>query len=65
MAVQAAIRRAADAPELGMPYFFATRRVIPAKFKFSVVYLTEEREILVLAIAPFSRRPGYWRARRK
>ena len=63
-AVQAAARRAAESPGQGSPYFYGTRRVFPGKFKFSVVYLTFEHEILILAIAPFSRRPRYWRSRR-
>lgn len=63
-AVQAAAQRAAEAPGLGSPYFYGTRRIFPGKFKFSLVYLTFEHEILILAIAPFSRRPRYWRSRR-
>ena len=36
----------------------------PEKFKFSVVYMTYEQEVFILAIAPFSRKPGYWRLRK-
>ena len=63
-AIQAAAQRAAESPGLGSPYFYGTRKVFPGKFKFSLVYLTFEHEILILAIAPFSRRPRYWRSRR-
>jgi plasmid stabilization system protein ParE len=62
-AIQSAAARAAEFPDLGSPYFYGTRRVFPKKFKFSVVYLIHEQEIFVLAIAPFSRKPGYWRLR--
>lgn len=63
-AVQAAAQRAAQFPSLGSPYFFGTRRMFPEKFPFSVVYLATEEEILIVAIAAFSRKPGYWRRRR-
>lgn len=32
-------------------------------FPFSVVYRPEEREFLVVAIAPHRKRPGYWASR--
>jgi len=62
-----AIRRAevlaAEFPESGSPYKHGTRRIFPKKFPFSVVYTTYEAEVLILAIAPFKRKPGYWRTR--
>lgn len=63
-AIQAAEVLAAEHPELGAPYKHGTRRVFPKKFKFSLVYVPLENEILILAVAPFRKRPGYWRARR-
>ena len=63
-AIQFAVNRAAQFPELGSPHVFGTRRVFPKKFRFSVVYVINENELIVLAIAPFNRRPGYWRVRR-
>ena len=62
-AVKKAVRRAAEFPDLGSPYFFGTRRVFPKKFHFSIVYLGIGTEIFIVAIAPESRRPGYWRSR--
>ena len=62
-AVQAAEVRAAETPDLGSPYKHGTRRVLLKKFKFSLVYLHSEQEVVILAIAPFRRKPGYWRAR--
>ena len=62
-AVLAAEARAAENPDLGPPYKHKTRRVIDRKFKFSLVYLYSETEVVVVAIAPFRRKPGYWKAR--
>lgn len=62
-AVKRAVGLAAEFPELGSPYLAGTRRVFPKKFHFSVVYIHLEREIFIVAIAPQSRRPGYWRSR--
>jgi toxin ParE1/3/4 len=62
-AVQAAEVRASEFPDSGSPYKHGTRRVFPRKFPFSVVYVTHENEILILAVAPFKRRPGCWRPR--
>ena len=63
-AIQSAAIRAAEYPDLGSPFFYGTRRVLLKKFRFSVVYMASEDEILILAIAPFSRKPGHWRKRR-
>jgi plasmid stabilization system protein ParE len=63
-AIQDAEARAAENPELGSPYLYGTRRVFPRKFRFSLVYLTFENEVLVLAVASFRRKPGYWKSRR-
>lgn len=62
-AVKSAVALAAEFPELGSPYFLGTRRVFPKRFHFSVVYIALEGEIFIVAIAPDSRRPGYWRSR--
>ena len=62
-AVKRAVDLAAEFPDLGSPYFAGTRRVFPKKFHFSVVYLHLESEIFIVAIAPESRKPGYWRSR--
>ena len=62
-AVLSAEARAAEDPELWPKYKHKTRRVVDRKFKFSLVYLHNESEITVVAVAPFRRRPGYWKAR--
>jgi toxin ParE1/3/4 len=63
-AIEAAEQRAVEFPDLGSPYRHRTRRVFPKKFPFSVVYVATDVEVFVLAIAPDSRKPGYWKARR-
>lgn len=63
-AVEQAVKIAAGFPEMGSPHKFATRRVFPQRFPFSVVYLHRASEIFVLAIAPDDRKPGYWKGRR-
>ena len=62
-AVRKAEALAAEFAEAGFPYKHGTRRVFPGKFKFSIVYLVRQDEVLVVAIAPFKRKPGYWRSR--
>jgi len=63
-AVERAVALAAEFPEMGSPYKFGTRRVFPKRFPFSVVYVHRRDEIYVLAVAPFRRKPGYWRSRK-
>ena len=62
-AVVAAEARAAESPDLWPKYKHKTRRVVDRKFKFSLVYLYTESEIVVIAIAPSRRKPGYWKGR--
>ena len=62
-AIQAAEARAAEFPEMGSPFKYGTRRLIPKKFKFSWVYVATDAEVIVLAVAPFRRKPGYWKSR--
>ena len=62
-AVQKAEALAAEFADAGLPYKFGPRRVFPGRFKFSFVYVVREDEVVVLAVAPFRRKPGYWRLR--
>jgi toxin ParE1/3/4 len=63
-AVEHAAALAVEFPAMGSPYKYGTRRYFPKKFPFSLVYVERETEIYVLALAPDSRKPGYWKARR-
>lgn len=62
--VEAATRIASEFPAMGAPFKYGTRRVFPKKFPFSVVYRIGASEIIVLAVAPDARKPGYWRDRK-
>lgn len=62
-AVQKAEALAAEFADIGAHYKYGTRRVLPGKFKFSIVYLTRPDEVVVIAVAPRARKPGYWRSR--
>jgi plasmid stabilization system protein ParE len=59
-AVEASIERTARHPLGGAPSPRGTRSVLVKGFPFSIVYRADERELLVVAIAPHRRRPGYW-----
>jgi plasmid stabilization system protein ParE len=65
IAVEQAAQLAAEFPEMGSPYKHGTRRVFPTRFPFSMVYVVRESEVYVVALAPFRRKPGYWRGRTK
>jgi len=62
-AVRKAEARASQFPDAWPKYKYGTRRVFPAKFKFSLVYVVKPEEIVVIAVAPFKRKPAYWRSR--
>lgn len=64
-AVEKAALLASEFPDMGSPYKYGTRRVFPKKFPFSLVYVVGESEVYILALAPFSRKPGYWRSRKE
>ncbi|MFM2448082.1 MAG: hypothetical protein RIS44_532 [Pseudomonadota bacterium] len=63
-AVEQAVALASEFPAMGSNYKYGTRRYYPKKFPFSVVYIERESTVYVLALAPFSKKPGYWRTRR-
>ena len=64
-AVENAVALAAEFSAIGATYRHGTRRCFPRKFPFSIVYVERNDEVFVLALAPFARKPGYWRERRK
>jgi len=53
-------RRIAKAPEAGFEVRPDVRRRIVRRFPYSVLYTVESGEVVVLAIAHQSRKPGYW-----
>ena len=62
-AVEEATSRALAFPLAGFPFGSGTRRVLLKDFPFSLVYRPERNGILVVAVAPQAKRPGYWRLR--
>ena len=61
--IEQALRLARDFPEMGSPYLYGTRRVFPKRFPHSLVYLHRNDEVYVVAVAPFKRKPAYWKSR--
>ena len=61
--VEAAVSLAASMPGIGSPYKHRTRRVFPKDFPFSVVYRESGETLMIIAVAAFRRKPGYWRRR--
>jgi hypothetical protein len=42
---------------------FSTRSVLVKGFPFSIVYRATDTELLVVAVSPHRKRPGYWQPR--
>jgi plasmid stabilization system protein ParE len=63
VAVSAAIRMIAEAPERWPKYLYGTRRFVLQRFPFSVVYLDDPDLVIIVAVAHSKRKPGYWKDR--
>ncbi len=50
-------------PEAGSPMGSTRRRVLVARFPYSIVYRQDPDSIVIVAVAHQRRRPGYWRRR--
>jgi plasmid stabilization system protein ParE len=61
--IEQALNLAREFPEMGSPYRYGTRRVFPKRFPYSLIYVHRNDEVFVVALAPFRRRPTYWRSR--
>jgi plasmid stabilization system protein ParE len=61
--IEAVLLRVRTMPRFGSPYLHGCRRVLPKVFPVSIVYLERDDEILIIAVAPSSREPGYWNER--
>ena len=59
-AVEASLARAARYPLGGAPSPKGTRSVLVKGFPLTIVYRANELELLIVAVAPHRRRPGYW-----
>lgn len=61
--VERTIALVREFPDAGSPVGPNRRRVLIARFPYSIVYRQEPNSILIVAIAHQRRRPGYWRRR--
>ena len=61
--VEAATQMALRHPHGGAPSYSETRAFRVKGFPFSLIYRSSEQEILVVAIAPHSKKPNYWASR--
>ena len=50
-------------PALGAPYIGETRRIPLHRFPYSIVYLVEDDNLVILAVAHQRRQPGHWKDR--
>ena len=51
-------------PDAGSPAGLTRRRVLIARFPYSVIYRHEADSVVIVAVAHQRRRPGYWRQRK-
>lgn len=62
--VERTISLVREFPEAGSPVGPAWRRVVVARFPYSIVYRQDPDKIVIVAVAHQRRRPGYWRRRK-
>lgn len=61
--VDDAVRDIREYPEIGQRISHLVRQRVLTNFKYSILYVDSPTEIIVVAVAPHRRRPGYWRRR--
>jgi toxin ParE1/3/4 len=61
--VEAAVRDIREYPQIGAPISRIVRQRVLTGFKYSILYVDTPAEIIIVAVAPHRRRPGYWRRR--
>ena len=62
--VERTISLVREFPEAGSPVGQRRRRVLVARFPYSIVYRQDPDSIVIVAVAHQRRRPGYWRRRK-
>jgi len=62
-AVLDAVRGVAQTPQRWPAHLYGTRRVVLHRFPFSIIYLHNPDEVVIVAVAHGKRKPGYWRQR--
>jgi toxin ParE1/3/4 len=61
--VEAAVRDIRKHPQIGSPISSLVRQRVLTGFKYSVLYVDTPADVVIVAVAPHRRRPGYWRRR--
>ena len=61
--LERAFDRIGEAPERWPIEEGRTRRVLLRRFPFKIIYLVEPDRCVVVAVAHWRRRPGYWKPR--
>lgn len=62
-AVEASVERVRRHRKGGAMSHHGTRAAMVKGFPFSIIYRASESELLIVAIAPHRKRPGYWAQR--
>jgi plasmid stabilization system protein ParE len=63
--VFAAISRIAETPLIWTKLSVNSRRSLTRRFPYSIIYQATDHDILIVAVAHQSRKPGYWKKRLK
>jgi hypothetical protein len=58
--VKLASRSIEEYPEIAPEIDYGVRAKALRRFPYSLMYVIDDRELLIVAIAHQSRRPGYW-----
>jgi len=61
--VDAAVNHIRQHPQIGVRLTRRVRKWVLSGSKYSVLYIDTPNELIIVAIAPHRRRPGYWRKR--
>lgn len=62
-AIDDVVRAIAGSPQRWPIYLHGARRYVLRRFPFSVVYLDDPEEVVIVAVAHAKRRLGYWKGR--
>jgi plasmid stabilization system protein ParE len=61
-AVEHAVAVVSDGPEIWPAFEAGTQRYVSRRYPFSLIYRVYSDYILVVAVAPHRKRPGYWQS---
>jgi plasmid stabilization system protein ParE len=63
--LESCLERIGQQPALGGAVTSTLRRRLMKKFPFSVIYAYEDEVLVVVAVAHMTRKPGYWKRRKR